>query len=76
MTSYGWLRRGFEYKAQKFVVITEGDMFGAKQKRRKKKQKKFDGKAIQSFNELNVGDYVVHEGTWTWNLQRYRKNKS
>lgn len=61
MTSYGWLRRGFEYKAQKFVVITEGDMFGAKQKRRKKKQKKFDGKAIQSFNELNVGDYVVHE---------------
>ena len=61
MTSYGWLRRGFEYRAQKFIVVTEGDIFGAKQKRRKKKIKKFDGKSIQSFNELNVGDYVVHE---------------
>ncbi len=61
MTSYGWLRRGFEYRAQKFVVVTEGDIFGAKQKRKKKKQRKIDGKAIQSFNDLNVGDYVVHE---------------
>lgn len=32
-----------------------------KQKRRNVKKKKYDGKAIQSFNELSVGDYVIHE---------------
>ena len=61
MTSYGQLHRGFEYTAQKFVVVTEGDIFGEKHKNKKKKQKKYDGKSIQSFNELNIGDYVVHE---------------
>lgn len=61
MTSYGQLHRGFEYTAQKFVVVTEGDIFGEKQRTKRKKQKKYDGKSIQSFNELNIGDYVVHE---------------
>lgn len=45
----------------KFAVVTEGDIFGTKQKRRNVKKKKYDGKAIQSFNELSVGDYVIHE---------------
>lgn len=60
MVSYGQLHRGFAYTQQKFVVVTEGDIFGAKQKKRKK-HKNYDGKSIQSFNELNIGDYVVHE---------------
>ncbi len=61
MVSYGFLRRGFAYSAIKFAVVTESDIFGAKQKRKRRKQKQYDGKVIQSFNELNVGDYVVHE---------------
>lgn len=61
MVSYGFLGHGFAYAAIKFVVVTEGDIFGAKQKRKHRRQKQYDGKAIQSFHELNVGDYVVHE---------------
>lgn len=61
MVSYGFLRHGFAYSAIKFAVVTEGDIFGVKQKRTRRKQKQYDGKVIQSFNELNVGDYVVHE---------------
>lgn len=61
MVSHGNLHRGFEYPLIKFVVITEGDMFGgAKQKKRRKKTV-YQGKKIQSFSELSVGDYVVHE---------------
>ncbi len=60
MVSYGQLHRGFAYTQQKFVIITEGDIFGIKQKKRRK-HKNYDGKSIQSFNELNIGDYVVHE---------------
>lgn len=61
MVSYGYLRHGFSYGMIKFAVVTEGDIFGAKQAKKKRKQKKYDGKSIQSFNELSVGDYVVHE---------------
>lgn len=61
MVSYGSLKKGFVYQSLHFVVITEGDIFGAHQKARRKKVKKYSGSTIQSFNELNVGDYVVHE---------------
>lgn len=61
MVSYGYLRRGFIYNNIKFCVVTESDIFGARQKRKRRRQKQYDGKVIQSFHELNVGDYVVHE---------------
>lgn len=61
MVSYGYLKKGFSYRTAKFVVVTEGDIFGAKVRTKKRKQKNYSGKAIQSFNELNIGDYVVHE---------------
>ena len=61
MVSCGYLHKGFSYSTAKFVVVTEGDIFGAKARVRKNKQKKYSGKVIQSFNDLNVGDYVVHE---------------
>ena len=57
---YGNARRGFEYPLQKFVLITETDIFGKEQKKKKKKPK-YSGQKIQSFAELSVGDYVVHE---------------
>ncbi len=61
LVTYGNLHRGFEYPQIKFVVITEGDMFGAKKNKRKRKKTSYEGKRIQSFSELSVGDYVVHE---------------
>lgn len=61
MVSHGFLRHGFSYGNIKFCVVTESDIFGVRQKRKRRKQKQYDGKVIQSFNELNVGDYVVHE---------------
>ena len=57
---YGNLLRGFEYPLLKFVVISESDIFGTDNKKKKIK-KKYEGRAIQNFNDLKVGDYVVHE---------------
>ncbi len=61
LVTYGKLHRGFEYPQIKFLVITEGDMFGTEKKKRKRKKTSYEGKKIQSFSELSVGDYVVHE---------------
>jgi len=60
MVTYGNIHKGFEYPLLKFVVIAESDIFG-RQKQEKKKKKKYEGKAISAFNDLAVGDYVVHE---------------
>ena len=60
MVAYGKLKKGFEYPDLKFVVITESDIFGG-EKKRKKKRKIYEGEKIQSFTDLSVGDYVVHE---------------
>ena len=61
LVTYGNLHRGFEYPLLKFVFITVGDMFGVEKKRKRRKKTNYQGKAIQSFTELSVGDYVVHE---------------
>ena len=58
MVARGNLRRGFEYPTLRFVVVTEGDIFGAK-KKKKRKVKQYNGAAIHSFNDLKIGDYVV-----------------
>lgn len=57
---YGNVHKGFEYPLIKFVLITETDIFGNKNKKKRKKVQ-YTGKKIQSFTELNIGDYVVHE---------------
>ena len=61
LVTYGNARRGFEYPMQKFVLITETDIFGAEQKKKKRKKTVRNGEKIHSFSELSVGDYVVHE---------------
>ena len=61
MVCFGKVRRGFEYPILKFAVITESDIFGAEKKRKKKKHRTYEGEKIQSFTDLAVGDYVVHE---------------
>nr|WP_123608058.1 transcription-repair coupling factor [Mobilisporobacter senegalensis] len=60
MVSSGNLHRGFEYPLIKLVIISESDIFGGEKKKRKKRTS-YEGKKIQSFNDLNIGDYVVHE---------------
>ncbi len=60
MVTYGSLHKGFSYPQVKFVVLTEGDIFG-KEKKKKKYTSGIKGSQIKSFQELSPGDYVVHE---------------
>lgn len=59
MVTYGHVTEGYEYPMIRFMVISETDIFG--QKKKKRKRKVYEGQRIQSFSELKVGDYVVHE---------------
>ena len=59
VTAYGHVERGFEYPLLKFVVLAETDIFGAEKK--KKRKKRYQGQKIGGFDDLKVGDYVVHE---------------
>lgn len=60
MVLLGNALKGFEYPLQKFVVVTESDIFGQK-KKKKTKVKHYEGKSIEGFSELSIGDHVVHE---------------
>ena len=60
MCAYGRVRKGFEYPMLQFMVIAESDIFGAERKKKRKK-KQYEGQKINDFNDLKVGDYVVHE---------------
>ena len=57
---HGNVKHGYEYPMLKFVVLSETDIFSA-EKKKKKKATRYDGQRIQSFSELSIGDYVVHE---------------
>ena len=54
---------GFQYKSIKFVLITDNEMIGVHKRVSKSKNKKKKGQKIESFLDLNVGDYVVHENS-------------
>lgn len=60
MVAYGKIKKGYEYPDLRFVVISESDIFG-RERKKKKKRRAYEGEKIQSFSDLNVGDYVVHE---------------
>ncbi|WP_270942880.1 transcription-repair coupling factor [Romboutsia lituseburensis] len=60
----GRISSGFEYKSIKFAVITDNEMIGVHKRGSSSKSKKSKkGKKIDSFLDLNVGDYVVHENS-------------
>lgn len=62
MVTNGRLKAGFSIPEIKLVVLTEGDIFGQKKtKRRIKRKPLYSGEKIKSFDDLNIGDYVVHE---------------
>jgi transcription-repair coupling factor (superfamily II helicase) len=57
----GSLQSGFEVPTIHMVVITEGEMFSNKQRKARKVDKKLENaERIKSYQELKVGDYVVH----------------
>ncbi len=60
MVVSGNMKRGYEYPLLKFVVLTQSDIFGT-EKKKKKRRKLYEGEKIRSFNDLSIGDYVVHE---------------
>ena len=60
MLAYGNLSGGFEYPLIRMAIISESDIFGSK-RNKKKKKKHYEGRKIQDFSDLKVGDYVVHE---------------
>lgn len=60
MLTAGSIHKGFEYSAIKFAIITQNDIFGVT-KNKKRRKRKYSGSQIQSFADLNIGDYVVHE---------------
>ena len=60
LVAKGSTHRGYEYPLVRFAVINESDIFG-KERKKRKKQRLYEGTKISSFADLNIGDYVVHE---------------
>ena len=56
----GNLTSGVELPMHKLVFITENELFKKRLKRRRKVQKISNAERIKSYQELNIGDYVVH----------------
>ncbi len=57
----GNLQTGYELPLNRFVVITEGEVFTAKQRKaRKVQQTMTNAERIKNYLELKPGDYVVH----------------
>lgn len=57
----GALSEGFELPYMKLVVVTEKELFKARERKQsKRRQKLSNAEKIKSYQELNVGDYVVH----------------
>ena len=61
MTAVGRLETGFEISSAKLVVISESDIFTAREIKKKKKTARYQGDKIGSFSDVNIGDYVVHQ---------------
>src|SRR5690625_3405610 len=57
----GNISSGIELPMQKLAIITEHELFKHQTKRTRRKQKISNAERIKSYQELSVGDYVVHE---------------
>lgn len=58
--SEGSLKRGFEFPENKILILTENEIYGSSKKKSRTK-KKHNGSRIETFADLKVGDFVVHE---------------
>lgn len=56
----GHISSGIEFPMHKLVIITENELFKKVPKRARKKQKISNAERIKNYQELKIGDYVVH----------------
>ncbi|MFD2209314.1 transcription-repair coupling factor [Virgibacillus halophilus] len=56
----GNISSGLEMPIHKLAVITENELFKKQMKRPRKRQKMSNAERIKNYQELKVGDYVVH----------------
>ncbi|MDO4431715.1 MAG: transcription-repair coupling factor [Aerococcaceae bacterium] len=54
------LSAGFELPLEKWVILTERELFNQVKRRVVKQQNLTHAERIKSYNELDIGDYVVH----------------
>ncbi|MGO3752314.1 MAG: transcription-repair coupling factor [Peptoniphilaceae bacterium] len=57
IVTLGSLREGFEISDIKFVLINHNEIYGTREEKKKRKRKS----KLLNFEDLNLGDYVVHE---------------
>ena len=62
----GELKKGFEYPELNFVLISEQEIFDIEKKKQRRKIE--NTKRLKSYNEISIGDYVVHQ---THGIGRY-----
>ncbi|HEY0221493.1 MAG TPA: transcription-repair coupling factor [Lactovum miscens] len=63
------LSNGFVYVDEKLVLITESEVFGRERKKRIQRLNITNAERLKNYNELSVGDYVVHR---THGIGKYR----
>ncbi|HIV74475.1 MAG TPA: transcription-repair coupling factor [Candidatus Pseudogracilibacillus intestinigallinarum] len=56
----GFISKGIEFPMHKLAIITENELFKKQQKRRSKNQHISNAERIKNYQELKIGDYVVH----------------
>lgn len=61
MVTVGRIEAGYEIPDAKLIVIGESDIFTDKELKKRKRLPKFHGDKINSFADVSVGDYVVHQ---------------
>lgn len=61
MVTVGRIDEGYEIPDAKLIVIGESDIFTDKEFKKRKRLPKFHGDKINSFADVSVGDYVVHQ---------------
>ncbi len=54
----GNIRKGFEYPSRNFVLVSDREIFESQ--RRREKRRVENAERIKSYNDISVGDYVVH----------------
>ena len=55
----GDLDHGFRFWTEKWLLLTENDIFGMQ--KRKRLHSKYQGQQLQYFSDIKSGDYVVHK---------------
>lgn len=53
--------RGIEYPEIKFLIISDREIYGIHKQKKRRSKKNKNKKKIETFTDLKVGDYVVHE---------------